>query len=231
MLRTAIISLTVMVAGLQAAAQSVPAVGAIPPLVEPWRPSNGDVINFKVLRQGSDFGTHSVSFSTLSDGTLKAETRVKLKAGAGPITLFRYSLSAVETWQRGKLVGVAGTVNEDGKAGNVAAVTKDGKLAVNGTVFSGSVTPDILPASHWNLAQTRATELLSTEDGEIIKVKVSKKGEENVKIGKTSIKATRYLMDSDIDVDLWYDERGRWVKLGFKTRGQNIEYVLTQLYD
>jgi hypothetical protein len=37
-------------------------------------------------------------------------------------------------------------------------------------------------------------------------------------------------MVSDIDVDGWYDDQGRWVKLAFEARGQQIEYVLSEMY-
>ena len=68
------------------------------------------------------------------------------------------------------------------------------------------------------------------EDGEIIDVSVSERGRETVMVAGEPVEATRYLMDSDIDVDLWYDDAGRWVKLSFTARGQEIEYVLSQSY-
>ncbi|MEM9180281.1 MAG: DUF6134 family protein [Pseudomonadota bacterium] len=37
-------------------------------------------------------------------------------------------------------------------------------------------------------------------------------------------------MKSDLTVDLWYDAQSRWVKLAFQVRGQDIEYVLNELY-
>jgi hypothetical protein len=72
--------------------------------------------------------------------------------------------------------------------------------------------------------------LLSTEDGEILNVKVVNKGRETIKAGNKTIEANRYLMDSALDVDLWYDDDGRWVKLAFEARGQQIEYVLANFY-
>ena len=101
---------------------------------------------------------------------------------------------------------------------------------MKGTVYDGDAPAGILPASHWNPGQANATQLLSTEDGEIIDVSVSERGRETVMVAGEPVEATRYLMDSDIDVDLWYDDAGRWVKLSFTARGQEIEYVLSQSY-
>ena len=195
-----------------------------------WEPKYGDVIKFNVLREGKPFGSHAVSFSKSSDGMLVAKTAVSLKAGLGPMTLFRYQLDASETWLNGQLQKVSGSVNDDGKKRSVTATRKGNALNVSGSDFKGVAPAGIVPASHWNYAQTKSGKLLSTEDGEIIEVKVVNKGRENVKVGNQTIEANRYLMDSALDVELWYDDTGRWVKLAFEARGQKIEYVLDSLY-
>ena len=194
-----------------------------------WMPSPGDEIRFNVLRQGNEFGTHVVRFAE-KDGNLTVDTNVSLRAGLGPITVFRYELSAEEMWKDGRLIAVNGRVNDDGTRGRVTARLESETLNVDGTAFQGTVADDIVPASHWNYAQTRTNELLSTEDGEIIAVTVTERGRETITAGGQQIEATRYFMDSDIDVDLWYDDTGRWVKLAFEARGQQIEYVLDRLY-
>ena len=71
---------------------------------------------------------------------------------------------------------------------------------------------------------------MSTEDGEILDVSVSEQGKEVIVAAGEEVEAARYLLDSDIDVTLWYDEAGRWLKLAFEARGQDIEYVLTKPY-
>ena len=211
------------------------AVSAFPAISETssqtrWQPQNGDVVKFSVLREGKPFGSHTVTFRTDAGGGLVATTAVSLKAGLGPITLFRYELDATETWANGKLVAVKGNVNDDGKKRSVTATRKGEALTVNGSDFKGSAPESIVPASHWNFAQTQSRKLLSTEDGEILDVKVSPIGRETIKAGGSTIEADRYRLDSALDVDLWYDDDGRWVKLAFEARGQQIEYVLDRLY-
>lgn len=195
-----------------------------------WRPANGDTIRFDVLRQGNRFGEHRVDFNVGDDGRLEARTSVDLRAGIGPITVFRYDLEAVETWVDGELIALEGRCLDDGDRLEVEAQAVDDGLKVAGTAFSGVVAEPILPASHWNYAQTRQTQILSTEDGEIIEVEVVPLGRETIRAGGTEIEANKYLMDSDIDVTLWYDDTGRWLKLAFEARGQSIEYVLSELY-
>ncbi len=220
-----------LAAFLMATALAMPAMAdnAASPEVAAWSPSDGDEIRFSVRRQGQNFGTHVVRFSE-QDSKLVAETEVRLRAGLGPITVFRYDLSASEIWKDGRLAEIRGEVNDDGKRGRVRAERRGETLVVDGTRFTGDAPPGIVPASHWNYAQTRAEQLLSTEDGEILAVRVIPKGRETIRAGDRAIEANRYLMESDIDVDLWYDDDGRWVKLAFSARGQNIEYILDSLY-
>ncbi|MEM7766292.1 MAG: DUF6134 family protein [Pseudomonadota bacterium] len=195
-----------------------------------WEPEAGDAIAFTVLRKGKPFGRHEVRFDEADDGALLVSTDVSLRAGMGPITVYRYTLDSAETWRDGQLVGLAGDLKVEGRTGRVEAAAEGDTLVVDGTEFSGTVPLGILPSSHWNVLQTQAEQLVSTEDGEIIEVVMSQVGREMIEAGGESIEATRYLMGSDIDVDLWYDDEGRWVKLAFEVRDQSIEYVLDRLY-
>lgn len=197
---------------------------------EIWRPADGDEIRFDVLRQGKPFGHHTVRFSRLEGSELDVAVDVELRAGLGPLTLFRYQLESTEHWRDGDLIEVTGEVKEDGEEETMQADREGDLLRVVGDGFSGEVPATILPASHWNVAQTRASQLLSTENGELIDVKVSALGRETILAGGQEIEANKYLLDSDIDVTLWYDDTGRWVKLAFEARGQSIEYVLAELY-
>ena len=195
-----------------------------------WTPRDGDIIRFDVRRQGKPFGTHEVRFDVLPDGTIKAYTNVKLRAGFGPIPLYRYDLQATERWQDGRLIGLEGEVYKDGKEGSVTAQADGDGIEVDGTGFDGTAPAGIVPASHWNIAQTQASVLLSSENGQLIDVSVRPEGREMLEIAGETVEANKFLLDSDIDVTLWYDDAGRWLKLSFSARGQDIDYVLETPY-
>ena len=86
-----------------------------------WQPEDGDQIVFNVLRKGKEFGTHKISFDVESDDSFTARSDVELKAGLGPITVFKYELDATETWKNGKLV-------RESTGGSSFASLKDDKL-------------------------------------------------------------------------------------------------------
>ena len=195
-----------------------------------WQPENGDVIKFDVLRKGKPFGSHEVRFTTSPDGDLEAVTEVSLRAGLGPITVFKYELNSSERWSDGQLVSVVGQTNDDGKKSSVTATREGDRLIVDGTDYQGPAPLDIIPSSHWNIREAFSTSILSTESGELLKVDVTEIGPDTVTVGGQEIPATHYRMKSKLNVDLWYDDQNRWVKLSFEARGQLIEYQLTRLY-
>jgi hypothetical protein len=195
-----------------------------------WTPADGDVIRFDVRRQGKPFGTHEVRFDVSSDGTIEAHTLVRLRAGFGPIPLYHYDLEATERWEGGRLVALEGQVNKDGRKGSVSALADGNAIDVEGTAFDGAVPATIIPASHWNIAGTRASTLLSSENGQLIDVAVRPVGRESLNIAGKAVEANKFFLESDIDVTLWYDDAGRWLKLSFTARGQAIEYVLEKPY-
>lgn len=196
-----------------------------------WSPTDGAVIAFDVFRKGNEFGTHILTFDREDDDTFTVVSDVDLRAGLGPITVFRYSLDSTEQWDGGRLVSLSGKTNDDGKKLTVEGSAREDAFLVDGSVYEGTAPADIIPSSHWNIQQMYSDIMLSTESGELLDIDVTIVGEETVRVDGVDVPATRYKLKSDLDVDLWYDGEGRWVKLAFQVRDQEIEYRLRALYE
>lgn len=199
-------------------------------LPAPWVATDGAVIDFTVLRKGKPFGRHMLTFERSDDGGLTVTTDVDLQVKFGPITAFKYRLDSVENWVDGQLSSLSGTSNSDGRKGKVSAETLNGELAVESTEFTGTLPLTTIPSSHWNRLQVYQEQMLSTETGEVLDIEVETIGDDTVVIDGQNVPATHYRLKSDLTVDLWYDAQSRWVKLAFQVRGQDIEYVLNELY-
>jgi hypothetical protein len=60
-------------------------------------------------------------------------------------------------------------------------------------------------------------------------VRITEHGWESISIAGRAVRAERIRVQGAIAVDLWYDERGRWVGCRFTARGQTIEYRVATL--
>ena len=195
-----------------------------------WYPQAETEIRFKVLRKGRRFGTHIIQFEPLETGGFTATNDIDFLAKFGPITLYSYRHDSVETWEDGRLVNLEAETRKEGGTLTATAVADETGLVVTGSNFSGTYRSDIIPASHWNIAQLFSGKMLSTEGGQLLDAKVETLGRETLIVNGQSIEATKFRLDSDLTAFLWYDDQGRWLKLSLTARGQKIEYVLQDLY-
>ena len=190
-----------------------------------WEPQDGEELRFEVLRKGNPFGYHNVSF-TRSGDSLIVENDIELEVRIGPFQAFYYRHESQENWSEGSLESLTGETRKDGDDFKVTVKKENALLDVDGSLYDGEVAADMVPSSHWNIQQIRSQSILSTESGEMLEIEVVNLGQEDIIAGGELISATRYRLKSDLTVDLWYDESGRWVKCAFEARGQEIEYVL-----
>lgn len=190
-----------------------------------WTPNDGETLNFDVLRQGKPFGKHIVTFD-VEDNQINVQNEIELKVNFGPVQVFYYGHQSEENWVNGQLSEMAGETTKSGDVLTLKARRTPEGLEVNGSGFSGLLPADMIPSSHWNIQQVRSSAILSSENGEVLDIRVENLGEETILAGGTEIIATRYRLRSDLTVDLWYDANGRWVKCAFEARNQKIEYVL-----
>ncbi|MEO1475288.1 MAG: DUF6134 family protein [Pseudomonadota bacterium] len=195
-----------------------------------WEPAGGEVIAFDVLRKGKPFGTHIVSFERAEDGALTVTNDIDLQVKIGPITAYRYRHDSVETWEDGQLVGLTGDTRKEGDDLVISAVAEGEAINVAGTNYTGAVASDVIPSSHWHSGEVFAEAVLSSEGGQLLDIRVENLGVETLTIEDEAVEATRFRLYSDITFDLWYDAEGRWVKCAFEARGQEIRYVLKDLY-
>lgn len=196
----------------------------------------GDVIAFDVYRQGdTEFGTHEIRF-TEEDGDLMAEVSVRLRAGAGPITVFRYEHDSTERWRDGELIQIWGETLKDGDRYPFDGAVNGEALVVEGTSPEGeAVTTEfplgVLPSSHWRGYSEDTDAILYTEHGTEMEVAVEYMGEEEIEADGGTISAYKYRVEGTLTTYVYYDEDGAWAGCEFEARGQEIRYVRRQAPD
>lgn len=193
-------------------------------------PAPGEEIVFDVFRKGDvEFGTHSVSFSE-DGGDLIATSTIRLRAGLGPVTVFRYEHDNTERWRDDQLVAMDSRTLKDGDTFEVSVTSTGEGLQVEGVnpegeAISQTVAAGIAPSSHWHGYAASMTEMLNTEHGTVMETTVEYLGETEIEGDGGMITVDHYRLTSSLTVDLYYDENGRWAGCEFDARGQTVRYV------
>jgi len=193
-------------------------------------PAAGEEIVFDVYRKGDiEFGSHAVRFER-DGGDIIARSTIRLRAGFGPITAFRYEHDAVERWRDGRLLSLESETLKDGNTYQVSARLEGGDIRVNGedpdeNPVSLTLPPEILSSSHWHGYPPEMTQMLNTEHGTVMETVVEDLGMTEIEGDGGTIEVRHVRLSSTLVVDLYYDANGRWAGCEFEARGQTVRYV------
>jgi hypothetical protein len=203
------------------------------------------VVTFAVFRNGENVGRHMLTFAQ-KGGSQVVTIDSDITVRAMNLVAYRFVHHGNEVWAGEQLQSLQATTEDNGRKFSVAAQHVGSHLKVERTTtgpvsaaaMDGFQAPDLLretlpasllPTSQWNIRQVKQTALLNTQYGTVAKVKVVPGNRETIRTSTRSIEATRYTYSGDLRMDLWYDDRGRWVKGVFVAfDGSMIEYILQE---
>lgn len=200
---------------------------ALAPALDAAVPEDGE-IEFRVLRNGSDIGFHRLEFRERGE-ELEVDIDIELEVGLGFITLYRYDHDNLEVWRDGELVAFESRTDNDGEDLAVRAAVQGERMVIEGNAVEGErkVAPLAVPTTYWNPDRLqRASTLVDTQNGRLLDVTVTPLGSETIAVRGREVEARRYRVEGDLKVDLWYDSSDRWVKMQFRLKGADFEYVL-----
>lgn len=180
---------------------------------------------FDVLMDGSKIGKHAVTLWKDGERTY-VDIDIDLKVGIGPITFYRYEQRNRALWENGSLASFVSRTDDDGDEFTVEANRTGSGLAVSVNDRGETVVSDWFPTTYWDKRTVYQDRLLATRDGEVLDVETTSKGFETVEVKGVPVQAEKFEMRGDLNLDLWYDDGGRWVKLAFDYRGNRFDYVL-----
>ncbi|WP_146002726.1 DUF6134 family protein [Telmatospirillum siberiense] len=157
-----VLKVSAMIAGLAAFAWSVPGAA------EDLGPPGSGRIDFNIVRQGDVIGHYHSDFLTRSDRVLEVRTNVSAKVSIGPVRIYDFSHSAVETWRDGLLVGLVSETNDDGTIHRLRAEPIGQTLSILVDGKSETTRADAVPSSLWHRRMLDgARPIFDIEDGEL----------------------------------------------------------------
>ncbi len=181
---------------------------------------------FKVLRDNSEVGSHTIDFDRSGD-TIGVRIATNIAVKIVFVTVYRFEHQAHETWKLDRLVELKTKTNDDGTAHRLEAAAFNGALVVNADGGEQNVDANIVPASLWNIRLLKQGVLLNSLDGTQMPVTVADIGNERVVVRGRQASAHHYHIDGGLKRDVWYDDNQNLVRVKFAAKDNStIVYEL-----
>ncbi len=176
---------------------------------------------FLIERKGKVIGYHAVDVTPTEAGA-RVDTRIEMKVGLGPITLFKYEHDSTEIWNGETLVSLVSETNNNGDREFVDAKRYGEELLIDGSGYQGPAPEGAMPSSYWDKDLVRADAMINTQTGEILDITTSRIGETRAPHDRPAV---QYQLVGTLALNLWYDGE-RWVGSNFTVDGEELTYVL-----
>lgn len=141
---------------------------ALPLLSWPARAAPA-AIRFRILRQGSQIGTHRVTFSE-ANGELTARTDVDIAVRLLGVTVFRFNHRFTELWAGDRLRLATSHHDRNGTVTEMVARAAEGGILVQGPKGPQRLPAEAAPLSWWN-PRSFTRPLFDTETGEPLRLR------------------------------------------------------------
>ena len=186
----------------------------------------GNKIEFDVIRDGQKVGQHTTRFQTKEDNLI-VETQMNIKVKIFSIPIYTFNYESTEVWSDDILTNLDVLILDGTERKIINAFSTISGLSIQGPSGNAMFAGPIIPTNHWNVNVVKENQVLNTLTGEINQVQITNKGSQNISVKNGNLKAIRYDYTGDLkDTSVWYDDKGRWVKLQFIARdGSTISYI------
>jgi Family of unknown function (DUF6134) len=127
-------------------------------------------------------------------------------------TLYHQEAHYREVWEGDRLVRFESHTDDNGKILAVSARAEGEHILIDGPNGHSEAPLLAVPDHPWNHDVLGRTLLFDPVDGTFRRVEVTDAGEAPLEVGGRQIITRKYLVSGDLEVELWYDENGGWVK-------------------
>lgn len=182
-------------------------------------PETGGMYAYEITRKGKRLGFQTLEFANLKNGDLQVDVHIEIDFKI-IIPLFTYTHDNREIWRDGSLLSLKSRTDNNGEDTFVDLRSAGGMLVGDGTDYEGNLSADLLSTSYFNPNLIRQSEIVSSQDGRLLKINIEEMGRETLNLEIGTVEATRFRLTGKLRIDIWYTDDGRWVKTEF-TRGGN----------
>ena len=183
--------------------------------------------DFRVFLDDKEIGTHRFDLVEKGDGrqlTSTARMTVKILF----VTAYTYDHRDVEDWSGDCVARLSSKTDDNGKKHQVDVQRRENETIVQTERGTQKLGECVLTFAYWNPAMLRQTQLLNSQDGEYVPVKITEAGSDPIVVRGVQTPARRVeLRSKKLSIDLWYSPQDEWLALESMTeRGQKLIYKL-----
>jgi hypothetical protein len=212
---------SVALAGLGMAV--VPLPFAVPRAATPFGPFKD--LRFRVLRDGSEIGAHSLTFEGPAE-RMTVRSTIRLQVRVAFVTAFRYEHDGEEIWENGRIVSLRTRTHDNGPKYEVTGAPEGNGFRVVGPGGPFTTRPDLLTSGAvWHPDYVRQTTIINVEQGGELGLSARKLAEEPVTGPGGQVMAQKYRMVTpQCGGFVWYDSAMRWLRADVEIKGEKLKY-------
>jgi hypothetical protein len=167
-------------------------------------------IAFKVMRQGSQIGTHTVAFRDEGD-LLRARTEIRVQVRLAGFTVYRFVQDTEEAWRGERLAALASRSERNGREAACEVRAEPGGLRLRGANGEALLPATACPLTWWRAASLApGVPVFDVRQGIAVSPRI-----ERVAEGANQ----RIRLVGGEGAEALYDPRGAWI--GFATTGDD----------
>ncbi len=167
-------------------------------------------------------GSHTLTFHCVGDDLI-VDTDVKVDVKVLFVTVYKRRARYREVWRQDRLIAYDAWTDEAGDQYVTKARLDNDQMIIDG-VKPGIRVPANTVSSHpWNADVINRNLLFGMKDGRLLRVVVEPAGEEMIEIGDKTLMARKYVVNGDIERELWYDQAGTWLRWRLESRGNIVD--------
>ena len=163
-------------------------------------------ISFNVFLDKKQVGTHSFVIERKNQH-IWVESNMQLEGKFWGLVPFRYTHQSTEQWKNGCLINLESQTLKRGNTIIISAKYDQSGLTITNADKAQFVEGCIKSFAYWNSSALEGNQLLNTEDGKLVDVKIETTQTQSA-LGKSVV-----IRSSEADINLQYGADGKWLSL------------------
>lgn len=175
--------------------------------------------HFEVFLDDEPIGFHHFHLNSTGN-THELHAEASFRVTLLGFTVYDYTHKITELWQQDCLQRIDASTDDNGTELFVRGNSKGDQLALQNNTGNSELPGCVMTFAYWNPAILERQQLLNTQTGEYLNVKVQHLGKQPLQTEGRDIPALHYRISSrERDIDLWYSTELDWLALSSTTSG------------